>query len=119
MQMALSGAVHTTSDTVRAALQIIGKAPDAKLVSSFFVMVLPTGQSVVFGDCGLTIDPSAEELAHIACDSADSFKALMGEEARIAMLSFSTKGSAKHERVSKVVEATKLAQEARPDLDIW
>lgn len=114
----LAGAAHTTSDTVRAALQIIGKAPDAKLVSSFFVMVLSSGKNLVFGDCGLTIDPNAEELANIACDSADSFQALMGETPKIAMLSFSTKGSAKHERVSKVIEATALAQKARPDLTI-
>lgn len=114
----LAGAAHTTSDTVRAALQIIGKAPDAKLVSSFFVMILQSGQSVVFGDCGLTIDPNAEELANIACDSADSYKALIGETPKIAMLSFSTKGSARHERVTKVAEATEIAKTMRPDLTI-
>lgn len=114
----LAGATHTTSDTVRAALQIIGKAPDAKLVSSFFVMLLATGQTVVFGDCGLTIDPNAEELANIAASSADSFKALMDETPKIAMLSFSTKGSAKHERVNKVIEATAIVKRERTDLAV-
>lgn len=117
----VGGAVATTSDTVRAALQIIGKHKDAALVSSFFLMVLPenhpTGRTaMVFGDCGLVIDPNAEELAAIAAQSAASCTQLLGDTAKVALLSFSTKGSARHERVTKVTDALAILQANHPDL---
>lgn len=117
----VGGAVRTTSDTVRAALQVIGKAPDAALVSSFFLMAVPTGhpmgpRGMIFSDCGLVIDPNAEELAAIALQAATSAKALLAAPPRVAMLSFSTRGSARHPHVSKVANATALARAAAPDL---
>lgn len=117
----VGGAVATTSDTVRAALQIIGKASDAPLVSSFFLMILPMDHAsgrdaMLFSDCGLVIDPSSDELASIAGQSAASWTAITGEDARIAMLSFSTMGSAKHTRVSKVTDALATARETYPEL---
>lgn len=119
----IAGAVATTADTVRAALQIIGRAPGTKMVSSFFLMLLceehhqPKG-GLVFSDCGLVIDPDPEEMAEIAVASADSFSALVGEEPRVAMLSFSTKGSGRHDRVTKVEQATQLVQTKRPSLKV-
>ncbi|WP_315918623.1 phosphate acetyltransferase [Mesorhizobium sp. SP-1A] len=117
----VGGAVATTADTVRAALQIIGRAPGSNIVSSFFLMMLnqPHHQKkgvFVFADCGLVVEPSAAELADIALASARSYETLTGNRARVAMLSFSTAGSARHERVSKVEEATRLARQAAPDL---
>lgn len=117
----VGGAVATTSDTVRAALQIIGKAKDAPLVSSFFVMALPEGHpsgrdALIFADCGLVIEPDAEELAAIAAASAASCRQLLGIEPRVAMLSFSTRGSARHERVTKVTDALHILRKAHPDL---
>ncbi len=119
----VGGAVATTADTVRAALQTIGRAPGVGLVSSFFLMMLCASHHVkkgafVFADCGLVVDPDAAGLADIAVSSARSFEALAGKPAKVAMLSFSTAGSAAHERVSKVVEATRLAQETAPGLVI-
>ncbi|MEW9918248.1 phosphate acetyltransferase [Marimonas sp. MJW-29] len=117
----VGGAIHTTSDTVRAALQCIGKAPEAPLVSSFFLMALPDGHSsgrraLTFGDCGLVIDPDTEELAAIAAASANSHRQLLGEEPKVALLSFSTMGSAKHPSVTKVAEAARLLKERHPKL---
>ena len=117
----VGGAVSTTSDTVRAALQIIGKAKDAALVSSFFLMILPanhlSGRSaMVFGDCGLVIDPNAEELADIAVASAASCQKLLGDTPRVALLSFSTKGSARHASVTKVSDAVAILHANHPDL---
>ena len=117
----VGGAVATTSDTVRAALQIIGKAKDAPLVSSFFLMALPDGHpsgrsAMIFGDCGLVIDPNAEELAAIAVASAASCKQLLGDAPRVALLSFSTKGSARHPAVTKVSDAVEILQRYHPDL---
>lgn len=116
----VGGAVATTSDVVRAAIQAIGKAPDASLVSSFFLMYPPgsaaDGRAMLYSDCGLVIDPSSDELASIAEQSAASFDALIQGDAQIAMLSFSTKGSAKHTAVTKVTEATQTLRKARPDL---
>ncbi|WP_341861997.1 phosphate acetyltransferase [Gymnodinialimonas sp. 57CJ19] len=119
----VGGAVHTTSDTVRAALQVIGKAKGAALVSSFFLMVLPEGhpmgrQGFIFSDCGLVIDPSAEELSSIAQQAAASARTLLDTTPRVGMLSFSSKGSARHPNVDKVTQATALAREAAPDLAI-
>ncbi|WP_299295468.1 phosphate acetyltransferase [uncultured Tateyamaria sp.] len=117
----VGGAVATTSDTVRAALQVIGKAKDAALVSSFFLMVLPDGHpsgrdAMIFSDSGLVIDPSSEELAAIAAQSAGSYTALLGGTPKVAMLSFSTMGSARHPNVTKVSDAAKLLSEQRPDI---
>jgi phosphate acetyltransferase len=117
----VGGAVATTSDTVRAALQVIGKAKDAPLVSSFFLMALPenhpSGRSaMIFSDCGLVIDPSSEELASIAAASAASCRQLLGVEPKIAMLSFSTMGSARHDKVTKVTDALSLLKAAHPNL---
>ncbi len=118
----VGGAVATTSDTVRAALQVIGKAPDAALVSSFFLMVLPEDHpsgrgAMIFSDSGLVIDPSASELAAIAVQSAASCRALMAETPKVALLSFSTKGSARHPNVDKVTEAATILRDQHPDLD--
>lgn len=119
----VGGAVATTSDTVRAALQTIGRAPGVGLVSSFFLMMLCQPHhakkgAFVFADCGLVVDPDAAGLADIARMSARSYRALAGGAAKVAMLSFSTNGSAAHERVSKVVEATRMARAAEPNLTI-
>ena len=119
----VSGACHSTANTLRPCLQIVKTKPGTKLVSAFFLMVVPDCEmgeegTFVFSDCGLNQNPSPEELAAIAGSSAESFKLLVGKEPRVAMLSHSTKGSAKHADVDKVVEATKLAKEAYPDLKL-
>ena len=118
----VGGAVATTSDTVRAALQTIGKAPDAAIVSSFFLMVLPEAHpsgrdAMIFADCGLVIAPDPAELAAIAAASAASCRQLLGVPARIAMLSFSTRGSAHHPAVTHVTEALAILRREHPDLD--
>jgi len=114
----IGGAVATTSDTVRAALQIIGRAKGAKSVSSFFLMLLPSphDRPVVFADCALIITPTADELAGIALSSAASFQAMTGEIPRVAMLSFSTMGSARHDSIDRIREAVRIARAAAPDL---
>ena len=119
----VSGACHSTANTLRPCLQIIKTKPGTKLVSTFFLMSVPDctfGDNgiFVFSDCGLNQDPTAEELAAIAGSSAESFRLLTGSEPKIAMLSYSTKGSAKHDDVTKVQEATKLAKEQYPDLKL-
>jgi phosphate acetyltransferase len=117
----VGGAVETTSETVRAALQIIGKAPGATMVSSFFLMLYCESHHTVkgahiFSDCGLVVDPDAHELANIAQSSAASYASLTGETPRVAMLSFSTAGSAEHPKVSKVIQATEMVRAADPAL---
>lgn len=117
----VSGACHSTANTLRPCLQILKTKPGTKLVSAFFVMAVPNcefGEDgvFVFGDCGLNQNPTPEELAAIAESSAESFKMLVGTEPRVAMLSHSSMGSAKHADVDKVVEATRIAKEANPDL---
>jgi phosphate acetyltransferase len=119
----VAGATNTTSHTVRAALHCIGVRPGFKLVSSFFLMALPDtsagdGGALIYADCGVVIEPSAAELAEIAIASADSWRALLGTTPRVAMLSFSTKGSAKHKLVDKVVEATRTVKARAPQLEI-
>ena len=116
-----SGACHSTADTLRPSLQILKTKPGTKLVSAFFVMVVPDCQygengTFVFSDCGLNQNPTAEELAAIAESSAESFRFLVGKEPKVAMLSYSTLGSAKHDDVTKVQEATRIAKENNPDL---
>ncbi|WP_424942734.1 phosphate acetyltransferase [Aliiroseovarius crassostreae] len=117
----VGGAVATTADIVRTAIQVIGPARGSKLVSSFFLMLFcadhhPKKGAHIFADSGLVVDPNAEEMAAIASASAASFETLTGDVARVAMLSFSTHGSAQHNAVSKVVTATELARNANPKL---
>ena len=119
----VSGACHSTANTLRPSLQIIKTAPGTKLVSAFFVIVVPNceyGENgvFVFGDSGLVQNPNPEELAAIAESSADSFRLLVEKEPIVAMLSHSSKGSAKHDDVTKVVEATRIAKEERPELKL-
>ena len=119
----VSGACHSTANTLRPSLQIIKTKPGTKLVSAFFVMVVPNcdmgdNGTFVFGDCGLNQNPNPEELAAIAGSSAESFKLLVGKEPIVAMLSHSSMGSAKHDDVTKVVEATKIAKEQYPQFAI-
>lgn len=119
----VAGATNTTSHTVRAALQCIGVRAGYKLVSSFFLMALRDQSfgkdgSLIFADCGVVIEPSAAELAEIAIASAESCRTLLGATPRVAMLSFSTKGSAKHRLVDKVVEATRTVKARAPELEI-
>ncbi len=119
----VAGAPNTTSHTVRAALLCIGVRAGFKLVSSFFLMSLRDSSfghsgAMIFADCGVVIDPTAAELAEIAISSADSCRVLLGVEPRVAMLSFSTKGSAKHKLVDKVVEATRTVRARSSELEI-
>jgi phosphate acetyltransferase len=110
----VSGAVHTTANTVRPALQLIKTAPGSSIVSSVFFMLMPD-QVLVYGDCAINPDPTAEELAEIAIQSADS-AAAFGLDPRVAMISYSTGASGAGEDVEKVREATRLVHERRPDL---
>ncbi|UWQ75304.1 phosphate acetyltransferase [Leisingera sp. M658] len=117
----VGGAVHTTGDVVRSAIQVIGMAPDAGMVSSFFLMYPPEGardgaRAMLYSDCGLVIDPNPAEMVSIAAASARSAQALLRVDPKLAFLSFSTKGSAKHPAVDKVTEALSLFQDAHPDL---
>ena len=119
----VAGACHSTADTLRPALQILKTAPGVKLVSAFFVMdtvFKDQGENgtFLFADCGLNQDPTPEELAAIADTSSRSFKSLIGPKPVIAMLSHSTKGSAKHPDVDKMVEATRIAKEEHPELKL-
>lgn len=117
----VGGAVATTAEIVRTAIQVIGPKPGSKLVSSFFLMLFcevhhARKGAMIFADSGLVVDPNAEEMAQIALSSAASFETLTGEVPRVAMLSFSTRGSAAHQSVSKVVKATQIAKDLAPDL---
>lgn len=119
----VAGACHSTADTLRPSLQILRTAPGVELVSAFFILdvhnpELGENGTFLFADCGLNQDPNAEELAAIADSSARSFKNLIGPKPMIAMLSHSTKGSAKHPLVDKVVQATEIAKEKYPHLVI-
>lgn len=119
----VSGAIHTTGDLLRPGLQIIKTAPGMSVVSSTFVMSVPNcqyGESglLLFADCAVNPCPTAEELASIAISTAETAKALCGIVPKVAMLSFSTMGSAQHELVDKVKKATELAKSMRPDLEI-
>lgn len=119
----VAGAVNATANVLRPSLQILKTAPNTKLVSAFFLMVVPNCEygangTFIFSDAGLCQNPNAEELAAIAGSSAKSFDLLVGKEPVVGMLSHSTKGSAKHADVDKVVEATKLAKELYPAMKI-
>lgn len=119
----VAGACHATADVLRPSLQILKTAPGVKLVSGFFILDVPNCEfgengTFLFADCGLNQDPNAEELAAIADTSAKSFKTLVGAKPVIAMLSHSTKGSAKHPLVDKVTEATRIAHEQYPGLTL-
>ncbi len=119
----VSGACHSTANTLRPSLQIIKTKPGVKLVSAFFLMVVPNCEygadgTFIFADSGLEQNPDPEKLAAIAACSAESFELLVQKEAYVAMLSHSTKGSAKHADVDKVVEATRIVKELYPDLKV-
>ena len=119
----VSGAIHSTADTLRPALQILKTAPDTKLVSAFFIMVVPNCEygsngTFIFGDAGLNANPNPEELSEIAISSSKSFEQLVGQEPKVAMLSYSTYGSAKSELTEKVIEATRLVKEKIPELKV-
>jgi phosphate acetyltransferase len=119
----VAGATNTTAHTVAAALRCVGVRPGSKIVSSFFLMVVPdkkigAGGAMIYADCGVVIDPDASELAEIAIASADSCRALLQVEPKVAMLSFSTKGSAKHKMIDKITEATKTVRVRMPNLAI-
>jgi phosphate acetyltransferase len=119
----VAGATNTTAHTVAAALRCVGVRQGFKVVSSFFLMVVPDKNfgyegAMIYADCGVVIDPNAAELAEIAAASADSCRALLGVEPKVAMLSFSTKGSAKHHFIDKILEATKTARARFPELEI-
>ena len=119
----VAGATNTTAHTVAAAIRCIGVRPGFKVVSSFFLMVVPDKKfgakgAIIYADCGVVIDPDVGELAEIAIASADSCRSLLQVEPRVAMLSFSTKGSAKHKLIEKVVEATKTVRVRMPELAI-
>ncbi len=119
----VSGACHSTANTLRPSLQIIKTKPGVKLVSAFFLMVVPdcefgSNGTFIFADSGLEQNPDPEKLAAIAACSAESFELLVEEEAIVAMLSHSTKGSAKHDDVTKVVEATRICKEQNPNLKV-
>lgn len=112
----VAGAVNTTGDVLRAAIQIIGLAPAVSVVSSTFLMVLRDGRNLTYADCAVVPDPSAEQLADIAIASAETHQSLTGEDPVVALLSFSTKGSASHPLVDKVQQAVQLAKAKRPEL---
>jgi len=117
----VSGAIHTTAETIRPALQIIKTAPGVKKASSSFLMILKDEKfgengTLIFADCAILPNPNKEELANIAIASAKTAKDLMGCEPRVAMLSFSTKGSASHKLVDKVIKATEIVKEKAPGL---
>lgn len=117
----VSGAVHSTSDTLRPALQILKTKPGTKLVSAFFIMVVPNcdygeNGTFIFADSGLNQNPNEDELSEIAISSSESFKQLVGREPKVAMLSYSTKGSAKSELTEKMINATKLVKEKAKSL---
>ncbi len=119
----VSGAIHSTADTLRPALQILKAKSESKLVSAFFIMVLPDSKYgedgvFIFSDCGLNPNPDKEQLAQIALSSANSFSNLVGKTPKVAMLSYSTHGSAKSDSCQKVIDALNIVKEQNPKLII-
>lgn len=114
----VAGATRPTADIIRAGMRILGIGEKTSVVSSCFFFVFPDGKHVVYADCGVVPDPDAQQLASIAISSAATFEQLTGDTAHVAMLSFSTKGSAAHEAVDKVVTATNLVRRQRPQLSV-
>ncbi len=114
----VAGASRATADVIRAGLRVLGTAPDVAVVSSSFFFVLADGTPIAYGDCGVLPDPDAEQLAEVAISTATTFEQLAGTEPRVAMLSFSTKGSAEHPRVEKVRAATARVQAKAPTLAV-
>jgi phosphate acetyltransferase len=119
----VGGAANTTAETVRAALHAVGPKPGMRLVSSAFIMALPNKEFghnglMAFADCAVVIEPSAVDLAEIAIASAATTRALIGAEPAVALLTFSTKGSGKHEQVNKIVEAWRIVRERAPELNV-
>lgn len=117
----VSGADHATAHTIKAAVRCVGVAPGHKLISSYFIMLLNNKEigvngMLLYADCGVIPNPNAEELAEIAMTSANSFRQLVSTTPKVAMLSFSTKGSAQHPDVDKVVKATEIVKSQKPDL---
>jgi phosphate acetyltransferase len=112
----VGGAVNTTADTVRAVLQCIGPAPGVSLVSAYFLMATAQHGMFLFADCGLVVEPTAPELADIALATAESARRLFDTEPRVALLSFSTKGSAQHAQIDRVTAAVRIAQSRSPEL---
>ena len=113
---AVAGATRPSADVLRAGLNVLGVAPGVGVVSSSILFVLPDGRVIAYGDCGVVPDPDEVQLASIAVSTARTFEVLSGESARVAMLSFSTRGSARHARVDKVRNATALVGDLAPDL---
>jgi phosphate acetyltransferase len=114
---AVGGSIAATADVLRAGIMCVGLKKGISIVSSFFLMILPE-KNYTFADCGVVVDPDSQQLADITISSADNHKKLTGEEPIIAMLSFSTKGSAKHEKIDKILEAMKYVKAKRPDLKV-
>jgi phosphotransacetylase len=114
----VAGASRPTSDVLRAGLRVLGVDPAVGTLSSCFFFVLPDGRPIVYGDCGVVPDPDADQLAAIAIASAATYEQLAGESANVAMLSFSTKGSAEHPRVDKVRQATAAVRDRAPSLEV-
>lgn len=114
----VAGATRPTADVLRAGIHLLGVAEGSTAISSCFYFVLPDGRSIVYGDCGVLPDPDADQLASVAISSAKTFVQLSGQEPAVAMLSFSTKGSAEHHRVDKVREATQIARDRAPSLAV-
>ena len=114
----VAGASRPTSDVIRAAIRCLGTAEGVTAISSSFFFVLPDGTTIAYGDCGVIPDPDADQMASIAVSTAATYEALAGDDARVAMLSFSTKGSAEHPRVDKVREATAQVRAIAPGLAV-
>mgnify|MGYP005965396959 CR=1 FL=1 len=116
-EIGVAGNLSSTADVIRAGLRMVGTAAGSKTVSSFFFM-LKDNRVCMFTDCAVIPEPTSAQLADIAISTADVYKRVMGDEARVALLSFSTKGSAKHENVDRVAEATRLVHELAPELNV-